>query len=311
MQIYNQNISFIVEEEDLYTRIDKFILDKLQSLNYDVTRNLIQKNLDCITVNKKKIKKNYSVKLNDRIDIFIPKPERKPIIASSFEIPIVYEDDDIIVINKPYGMVVHPAKTHNENTVVHALIDKIDHNANIGGDLRPGIVHRLDKDTSGLMVVARTERAYHKLIEGFTKKTINKIYHAIIKGRLPESICINDSPIMRHPKYRKKFKVGITGKKAITEFQMLREINSYSLVMAKPLTGRTHQIRVHLSSLYCPILGDPIYSKLSGKEKNLKLMLVAKKLSFMHPTKNEEMKFNIEYPSHFKEYLDKSENKLI
>jgi len=293
-----------VSINDENQRIDAYIVRYFVENDYVVTRNIIQNSLSYIRVNNKNVKKNYSIKAGDKIEIYIPEPVINDIKPEDINIPIIYEDDDIIVVNKPHGLVVHPAKTHNSGTLVHGLANRLNLSINIGGQLRPGIVHRLDKDTSGVMVVAKSEIAYNVLCKLFSERKIKKEYHAIVKGFLRDQKIELNAPIKRHYKFRKRFMVSENGKDAITHFTVKKEFEKNSLVVAKPITGRTHQIRVHLAYLRCPILGDPIYSKRNSESTNLKLMLVAKKIEFNHPVTGNNMKFEIDYPEHFQNCLE-------
>jgi len=300
---------FIVKEEQKKMRVDQFLEQELTALGEDVSRSFIQTYFDHVLVNNRTIKKSYRLKQEDVIQFITPKPPIITLIPEEVEFETVYEDESLIIVNKPAGLVVHPAKGNYSGTLVHGLLHKMIHFDLEQSPERPGIVHRLDKDTSGLMVVAKTVVVQRKLMMLFSQRLIEKEYTALIKGRIPLSGKV-EKKIERHPIHRKKFRVGIKGKEALTFYQRQKyyslsheENDGYSLVNIKLVTGRTHQIRVHLSSIGHPVIGDPIYSKPRTDLEKRGLTLCARRLGFTHPITQKEMKFEIELPDYFKEIL--------
>ncbi|MFH0975787.1 MAG: RluA family pseudouridine synthase [Spirochaetota bacterium] len=306
-----EKIELTVPEEYHLERIDKFLTNSLET---DISRTYIQKLIKSnnITVNGKGIKQNYKVKSDDNIEIIIPDPEQLDIIPQNIPIEVIYEDNSIAVINKQPGLVVHPGPGNWDKTLVNALLFHLKKLSSIGGIIRPGIVHRLDKDTSGLMVIAKNDIAHKVLSEDFASRRIVKKYFAIISERPDTASGVINKPIGRHPKYRHKMAVIENGKEAITEYILKKIWNAKSgLFSSLDLTlhtGRTHQIRVHLSSIGHPIIGDQIYSKKWAKYKVPFLMLAAVYLEFKHPETGEKMCFSIPLPQHITDFINKLEN---
>ncbi len=284
------------------TRIDKYLEEALIKEGYSFSRNQIQKYIEFITLNNKPVKKNSTIKNGDIITFSPPPPQEISLEPEDVPFEIVYDDEHIVVINKPFGIVVHPAKGNYSGTLVNGLLKRISDFQPIGGTIRPGIVHRLDKDTSGLMVVAKNEIAYQNLIESFKNREIIKIYHCISVGVPNFETKTIEANIGRHPRYRKKFTVMESGKYAKTQIKVLETFKENALLKIKIFTGRTHQIRVHLSYINLPIAGDPIYSKSANKYPQ-GLALVSKKLKFKHPVLQKEISFECNYPKHFEEIL--------
>ena len=273
-----------------------------------VSRSHVQKLLSegAVTVGDQALKKSASVHCGDVITVVLPDPI--PLEAQPQQIPIdiVYEDESLIVVNKARGMVVHPAAGNPDGTLVNALLWHCRGNlSGINGVQRPGIVHRIDKDTSGLIVICKTDEAYRGLAEQFFEHSVRRTYAAIVQGRFREPSGTVDAPIGRDPKNRKRFAaVQIGGKRAVTHYEVLEQFRAYSLVEARLETGRTHQIRVHLSALGHPLLGDELY----GGKKEFGLTgqcLHAKTLGFRHPVSGEEMDFDSELPEYFAQILEK------
>jgi 23S rRNA pseudouridine1911/1915/1917 synthase len=300
----NQEYLFEVSPEDEAKRLDIFIKEKLPQLSRSRIQTLIKENY--VLVNFKPSKASYKIKRGEKIKVFIPPDREIEIQPRDIPFEIIYEDEDIAVINKPSGIVVHPAPGHYDDTLVHGLILKLKNLSGIGGKIRPGIVHRLDKDTSGIMLVAKNDFAHKRLVEAFKERLIEKNYIALVYGRLTQKKGKIETFIGRHPIARKKMAVLKEGKLAITFYEVLEIFNKASLVLAKPVTGRTHQIRVQFSYIGHPILGDPIYGGLKHDlPKPPRLMLHAYEIFFKHPRTNEEMKFRVPIPEEFQSYIEK------
>ncbi|MBN2403279.1 MAG: RluA family pseudouridine synthase [Spirochaetes bacterium] len=307
----SERIELIVPEEYNLERIDKFLTNALET---DISRTYIQKLIkeNNITVNSKEIKQNYKVKTDEHIEIKIPEPEQLILIPRDIPVAIIYEDDSIAVINKQPGLVVHPGPGNWDNTLVNALLFHLKSLSSIGGVARPGIVHRLDKDTSGLMVIAKNDVAHKALSNDFASRKVIKKYFAIINERPDEPTGIIDRPIGRHPKYRHKMTIAEGGRNAVTEYHLKKIWNDknsiFSALELTLHTGRTHQIRVHLSSIGHPIIGDQIYSKKWAKYKVPYLMLAAVSLEFTHPESEKKMHFDVPLPEHIQNFIHRLEN---
>ncbi len=300
---------FEITEENVGSRIDVFLSESEE----EITRSHAQKLLadGFVLVNGKSANKNYKLRLGDMLSLTMPEPEPCEAKPENIPIDIVYEDEDIIVVNKPKGMVVHPAAGNYTGTLVSALLYHCGERlSGIGGVLRPGIVHRIDKDTSGLLVVAKNDAAHLSLSEQIKEHKVSRIYHAIALGKIDEDITV-DLPIGRHPIDRKKMAVTEkNSKNAITHVKVLERFPATTYVRCELETGRTHQIRVHLSYKNHPLLGDLVY----GAEKhpqNVRFAkytegqcLHAKELILTHPRTGETMRFTSELPSYFTEILD-------
>lgn len=296
-----------INEENVGKRIDSFI----PSIKKDISRSMVQKLIEekNIKVNGKETKHSYKLKLNDEIEISIPEAKEIDLKAQDIPLDIIYEDDDIIVINKPKGMVVHPANGNPDGTLVNAVMAICkDSLSGIGGEIRPGIVHRLDKDTSGAIIVAKNDKAHVNLSEQLKEHKVKKTYLALVRGIIKENEATINMPISRSNKDRKKMDVNKEGKEAITHFKVLRRYkNRYTLLQINLETGRTHQIRVHLSYIGYPIIGDEVYS--NGKnEWDIKgQCLHAWKLEFMHPITKEKISLEAEIPEYLKNILKELE----
>lgn len=285
-----------VENEEKI-RIDNFLVSKL-----DLSRSKIQKLIKDgnILVNNKVVSANYKVKLNDLIDVNY-KEESTDIIGENIPLDIVYEDDDLLVINKKSGMVVHPAPGHYSETLVNALIYK--YNLSSGESFRPGIVHRLDKDTSGLMLVAKNEQTHERLADMISKKEVERKYLAIVDGLIKHETGTIDAPIGRDIADRQKMAVtDVNAKDSITHFRVLERFDNNTLIECILETGRTHQIRVHLAYIGYPVNNDPAYGR--GKATEFGQMLHSKSIKLKHPRTGKELFFEIEPPQEFKEKLE-------
>ena len=292
---------FVVEEEDKGTRLDQYLVKQLD-LTRTRVQNLIKENN--IKVNNEKTKVAYKIEPNDSVRVYIPEVVEKDIEAEDIKLDIVYQDGDIAIINKYSGMVVHPAHGHYSGTLVNAILFQIKDLSGINGEMRPGIVHRLDKDTSGLIIVAKNDKAHTKLTEMFKNKEIRKTYLAIVKGKVSKETGRIETNIGRDEKDRKKMSVSRDekkGKLAITTYKVIDSNERYSLLDVNIETGRTHQIRVHMKHIGYPILGDIAYGR--PDNKIMRQMLHAYKLEFKHPITSEEMVLEAQLPKDFVEAL--------
>ena len=292
-----------INEEQNGLRIDKALSMLIEDKSRTYLLSLI--NDEKVLMNGKPVKASLKVKTGDEIEVSIP--EVKPLEVKAQDIPldVIYEDDDIIIINKPQGIVVHPSVGHDDGTIVNAVLHHSDSLSGINGVLRPGIVHRIDKDTSGLLCIAKNDNAHHFLSEQLKDHTMQREYYALVKGVIKENNGVINLPIGRDKNDRQKMGVDRdNGKEAITYFHVEKRFNNHTLITCKLKTGRTHQIRVHLSYIGYPVEGDPIY----GKKKNLLYdkgqLLHAYKLTLIHPTTKKEMTFEAPLPNYFKEIID-------
>ena len=282
-------------------RLDKAVAD-LTELSRSQANEAIK--AGTILVNNQKQKARYAVKLGDVISYELPKEEVLDYQPENIPIEIVYEDSDVAVVNKPQGMVVHPSAGHASGTLVNALLYHVKDLSTINGVVRPGIVHRIDKDTSGLLRIAKNDKAHQALAQELKEKKSLRQYVAIVHGNLPNDRGVIEAPIGRSDKDRKKQAVTAKGKPALTRFQVLERFGDFTLVELTLETGRTHQIRVHMAYIGHPIAGDPVY----GPRKTLAghgQFLHAKTLGFTHPTTGELMTFSVDVPAIFQETLEK------
>ena len=296
-----------VSDEETGERIDSFLSGKTEFTRTRIQQLIKDKN---ITVNGKATKSSYKIEKDDEIAIEVPEAETTEIKPENIKIDIVYEDSDIAVINKQAGLVVHPAHGHYSGTLVNAILYHIKDLSGINGEIRPGIVHRLDKDTSGLIVIAKNDKVHTALTEMFQEKKIKKTYLAILKGKLNKTEGKVVTQIGRDKNDRKKMTVidDITkGKNAITNYKVVSQNNLFTLVKVNIETGRTHQIRVHMRHLGYPILGDSVYGR---KDNEKRQMLHAYKLEFLHPVTGHQMEFTGEIPEDFQKVLKKSDLKI-
>ncbi len=303
-----ESFNFIALKEDENKRIDIFLNENIKTISRNKIQKLIEESQ--VFVNDKSINKNYKIKQNDNIAIFLKPPEEQNITAEDIPLDIIYEDMDIIVINKPQNMVVHPAPGNYNGTLVNALMHHCKQNlSSINGTLRPGIVHRIDKDTSGILVVAKNDFAHNKLAIQLANHSMHRIYYAIVFGKLKNNKGTIDAPIGRNPKDRKKMAVVYKNcKQAITNYTVLEYFDKFTFVKLKLQTGRTHQIRVHMSYIGHPLLGDTVYG-FKNQPFSLKgQALHAKALGFIHPTKDEYMEFETDLPLYFTKIINKLKN---
>lgn len=303
MEEYNFKV-----EENFLERIDVFL-----SKEMDLTRSRIQQLIkeNGITVNGKPIKASYKVEKDDEIVVLLPEVKETEILPEDIEINVIYEDEDIAVINKQAGLVVHPAQGHSSGTLVNGILYHIKNLSGINGEYRPGIVHRLDKDTSGLIMVAKNDKAHLELSRMFQDKEIKKTYLAILKGKVSKDKGRIVTQIGRDKKDRKKMAVleGIgEGKSAITNYKVIEKNEKFTFVEVNIETGRTHQIRVHMKYLGYPILGDSVYGRGDSEKRQ---MLHAYKLEFLHPIKKIKMEFVGELPEDFSKAMKKSGFEMV
>ena len=288
----------ISDEESI--RIDKYLASKL-----DYSRSLILKMFkdNLIRVNNKVIKPSYLVMLNDEIELPLEYKKEQDIKPLKMDLKIVYEDNDIIIINKPSGLVVHPGAGNFDNTLVNGLINYTNELSS-KDKFRPGIVHRIDKDTSGLIVVAKNDLVHEKLTDMFKVHAIKRTYIALLCGVLPHDKVTIDAPIGRDIKNRKKMSVTKDGKNAITHLTVIKRYKNYTLVKLNLETGRTHQIRVHMKYIGYPIYNDPVYN---NKGDDFGQFLHSASIDFIHPITNEKMHFDAPLPEYFQEFIDSLE----
>lgn len=294
--------NIVVTDEDDLIRIDKYI----SLASPDLTRSRIQGLISDgnITVNGKTVKSNYKVRENDRIEILIPNAVPADIPAENIPLNIAYEDDDILIVNKPKGMVVHPAPGHYTGTLVNALMYHCrDDLSGINGELRPGIVHRIDMDTTGLLVVCKNDKAHNFIAEQLKAHSITRKYQAIVYNAFKDEDGTIEGNIGRHQTDRKRMTLRPDGKHAVTHYHVLENLGKYALVECQLETGRTHQIRVHMASINHPLLGDEVYGPKNCPFKLQGQVLHAKCIGFIHPTTKEYMEFDSELPEYFQNLI--------
>ena len=302
---------FSAEDTDTGKRADKFLSDKLEN----ISRSALQEYFSDgnVLVNGKQQGKNYRLRFNDRLEVRIPEPVVYEAVAENIPLDIVYEDSDVIVVNKPKNMVVHPAAGNYSGTLVNALLHHCkDSLSGINGVLRPGIVHRIDKNTSGLLIVAKNDTAHRKIAEQIKDHSFTREYEAVVCGNIKENEGTVNQPIGRNPNDRKKMAVtAVNSKEAVTHFKVLQRFGQYTHIAVTLETGRTHQIRVHMAYINHPVAGDDVYgsdkltSKLGGQ------CLHARKIGFVHPSSGEYMEFTSELPRYFSDFLTELEKKYL
>ncbi|MBM7556045.1 RluA family pseudouridine synthase [Halanaerobacter jeridensis] len=295
-----------VNKEVIDQRIDKFLAEQFS----DFSRSYIQKLIDegNILINEEEVKKSYTLKLNDVVQLNIPEAETIDLKPQNIPLDIIYEDDDILVVNKQSDLVVHPAPGHPDGTLVNALLYHCDNLAGISGVKRPGIVHRLDKDTTGALVAAKTDKAQQSLSQQFKERKTKKIYWALVEGHVKHQKAKIDAAVGRDPKDRKKMAVtSKNSKKAISKFEVIDYYDDYTLVEVELITGRTHQIRVHFDYIGHPVVGDNLYGFNKSNLDVDRQMLHAKELGFYHPRTEQWHEFKAELKADMEELLIKSD----
>lgn len=296
-------ISIEAYEADKDKRLDVFLSEKVGGYSRTYLKKLIEDGL--VLVGGKSKKANYKMNLGDEVRISLPEPVSLEVKAENIDIEVIYEDDDLMVINKPQGMVVHPAHGNYSGTLVNGLLSRCDDLSGINGVLRPGIVHRIDKDTSGVIVVAKTNEAHMSLSHQLKEHSIKRKYVALLEGRLKEQEGTVDAPIGRDPKDRKRMAVVYRNSKhAVTHYRVLELFQSNTLIEATLETGRTHQIRVHMSYIGHPVVGDPVYGYKKQRFNHKGQLLHARLLGFVHPRTGEYIEFTAPLPQYFKKILD-------
>lgn len=286
-------------------RIDKYLSEQLEDMTRSHIQKLIKENM--VRVNGMTVKSNFKLSASDQIEVEIPELKEPDILPENIPLDILYEDQDILVVNKPKGMVVHPAPGHYTGTLVNAIMYHCKDNlSGINGVMRPGIVHRIDMDTTGSLLICKNDRAHQALAEQLKEHSITRKYHAIVHGRLKEDEGTIDKPIGRHPIDRKKMSVHCTnGREAVTHYRVLKRFQQFTYIECQLETGRTHQIRVHMSSIGHPILGDQVYGLAKCPYKLQGQTLHAKVLGITHPTTGEYMEFDAPLPDYFQGLLEK------
>ncbi|URZ16075.1 RluA family pseudouridine synthase [Clostridium felsineum] len=304
MKKYN----FTVEEENENKRIDLYLAEEFQDMSRSHIQELIKKGK--AFVNGKTVKSNYKLKAEEIVEFEIPDNEELEIEPENIPLDIVYEDKDIVVVNKVQGMVVHPAPGNYTGTLVNALLHHCKDLSGINGVLRPGIVHRIDKDTSGILVVAKNDVAHKNLAYQLKEHSMNRIYKALVEGVIKEDAGTIDKPLKRHPVERIKIGVFKDGRNAVTHYKTIERYKNNTLVECKLETGRTHQIRVHMAHILHPLVGDPVYGYKKQRFNLNGQMLHAQKLGFIHPTKGNYIEFESELPPYFKKIISILKNEL-
>jgi 23S rRNA pseudouridine1911/1915/1917 synthase len=300
-----EKMEHIIHEDQKNDRIDKAI----SSINEEWSRSQVQQWIKDghVLVNGLKVKTNYKCSVNDLVEIIVPEPEELDVEAEEMDLDIYFEDSDVLVVNKPKGMVVHPAPGHATGTLVNGLMAHCKDLSGINGILRPGIVHRIDKDTSGLLMVAKSDLAHESLVNQLVAKTVTRKYKAVVHGHIPHDYGTIDAPLGRDTRDRQSMTVVDNGKHAVTHFHVIERFKDFTYVECQLETGRTHQIRVHMKYIGFPLVGDPKY----GPRKTLDIngqALHAGLLGFNHPRTNEYLEFEAPLPAEFEELLENLRN---
>ena len=301
-----ETIFLTATPEDKGRRLDQFLAEQLEELTRSAAQRLAEE--EQVLLNGKPLKKNYKMTGGETLEINLPDPEPIDAVPQNIPLDIAYEDNDLLVINKPKGMVVHPAPGNPDGTVVNAVLYHCgDSLSGIGGAFRPGIVHRIDKDTSGLLIIAKNDKAHLYLSEQLKDHTLSRTYEAVVIGNLKEDLGTVDAPLGRSPKDRKKMAIVSDGRRAVTHYEVIARYPGYTHVRCKLETGRTHQIRVHMASLGHPIAGDEVYGPSKSKVDLGGQCLHARQLSFLHPADGQPRLVESELPAYFRAFLDKLE----
>lgn len=302
-----ENHTFRVAEQDNNKRLDAYLSAMLEGQSRSYIQKLIdddQVHINGVVETTKKVK----VKTGDEVRIGIPEPVELSVEAEDIPIAVVYEDSDVIIVNKNQGMVVHPAPGNYTGTLVNALMFRCKDLSSINGVIRPGIVHRIDKDTSGLLMIAKNDHAHQVLAEQLKEHSVTRVYHAIVHGNIREEAGTVNAPIGRNPNNRLKMAVTPkNSKEAVTHYKVLKRYKQYTYIELRLETGRTHQIRVHMAHIGHPLVGDPLYGVKKEKIKHDGQLLHAKTLGFIHPTKGTYMEFDSELPEYFQGIMRKIE----
>ncbi len=303
MDIESRNIQLIVDEADGGERIDKYLAEELSELSRSFIQRLI--NIGYVTVNGRYVKSNYKVAHSDLINVQLPELKEPEITPENIPLDIIYEDDDVILVNKPKGMVVHPAAGHYSGTLVNALMYHCrDNLSGINGVMRPGIVHRIDMNTTGVLVACKNDFAHNSLAQQLAVHSITRKYNAICYNAFKEATGTIDAPIGRHKTDRKKMAVDReNGRRAVTHYKVLDNFKNFAYVECELETGRTHQIRVHMSSIGHPLLGDDVYCNAKSPYKLCGQTLHARVLGFVHPRTGKYMEFEAPLPEYFQKIL--------
>lgn len=292
-----------INEELVGLRLDKAVSMKDTSLSRMAVQRMIDEKK--ILVNEKQTKASYKLNLNDIVTIIKEEPKEVEIKAEDIPLDVIYEDEDILVVNKQKGLVVHPGNGNPDGTLVNAIMARCkDSLSGIGGEIRPGIVHRIDKDTSGLLIIAKNDKSHINVSEQIKNHEVKKTYIALVRGKVRENQATIDMPISRSTKDRTKMAVSKNGKNAVTHIKVIERFNNYTLLEVNIETGRTHQIRVHLSQIGYPIVGDFVYSNGKNPFNVEGQMLHSMKLEFKHPTTGREMKLKADLPEYFEKVLE-------
>lgn len=299
---------FIVTDLDVNKRLDVFLTEKIEGKSRSYIQEVIDK--EAVKVNDRIKKSNYKLKLQDEVLVEVPESVELEVEAEDIPINIIYEDKDVIVINKPQEMVVHPAPGNYSGTLVNALLYHCKDLSGINGVIRPGIVHRIDKDTSGILVIAKNDNAHNKLSEQLKEHTMTRTYLALVEGNIKVDEVTINAPIGRHPIDRIKMAIVKDGREAVTHFRVLERFGDYTLVRCNLETGRTHQIRVHMAHIGHPLVGDAVYGYKKQKFNLKGQVLHAKVLGFIHPATGKYIEFDSEIPIYFKELLEKLRKRL-
>lgn len=296
----------IIRAQESDERIDALLARCLDGVSRSAVQRIIEEGH--VTLNGEQVKKNRRTAVGDEYTVIVPEAEETELVAQDIPLDVVYEDDDLIVINKPRGMVVHPAPGHSDGTLVNALMYHCGESlSGVGGEKRPGIVHRIDKDTSGLIIAAKNDFAHLSLSSQLADRSLSRVYEAIVIGRLREDSGTVDAPIGRHHSDRKRMAVTDRGSRpAVTHWELIAHYNGFTHVRCHLETGRTHQIRVHMAYIGHPVLGDLVYGRTKKAEKGVEgQCLHARELKFIHPRTGEQVSLTCELPEYFRGVLER------
>lgn len=300
--------TLVVDEINKGKRLDSYISDNMDKISRSFAQKLIENQQ--VTINGKNEKASYKVCVGDKVEVDVPEAQDTRLKAQDIPVEVVYEDKDIIVVNKPKGMVVHPANGNPDGTLVNAILAMCkDSLSGIGGEIRPGIVHRLDKDTSGLLIIAKNDEAHVKMSKQIQDRLVTKKYIALVKGVVKDDEATIDMPIARSKVDRKKMAVDKDGKQAVTHFKVIKRYKGYTLLEIKIDTGRTHQIRVHMAKIGYPVVGDMVYSNGRNEFGVEGQMLHAKSLEFSHPITGKKMHLEAPLPEYFTKVLEELDSR--